>query len=676
MQNSQNIYSGILYEILVNNQTDYSIVTQTNKHDSTIAHPNDKYLYINKINHVPILCEPANYELIQNELMYDLNLEFDKWNNRNIYTSNQLPQQIMDYIENRYKFKQNDPRFETLLQIFNKLTFRIPTLLTNSEELRDNIPAMFASYQNEFLYEYVTEGKKTEFSTPKHNLNYKIVKISKDLEHKISHIDAYFTELKDVLVFDQNTGYYFIKIDGENVPVLCRHLYLLFSGVSDQEISLECYKDGKCKYCGEEIRIYNENAKMVISSQVYSMIYSFLDCIKDSVNDTLFWNYIINNIHEEIVLNNLKINETEMLAFCGIYLLKLQKETEEFIQYYKSRVMSFKSTVRIINADLGRSTFQINSILEQPGVFKTINKLTQLLKDNVLYSNSVNADMLPFAVLFEDSNFFIGSPLPSKMNTVQTLYVNGKMYELIDKFNDIRNKQWSFSPFYLKNKYSTDIYIRNFKEEKDTLNNLEFFKNTCKNYCPMSTRHEFKRSTNTCVHCGLKNDFSNYKEIFNEFKDIIINSYVKNEEYDENKWKINSLYSIDKLNEYNEKLLFVKYIPSEQISFNNILLKNMLEADEETNEKARVYLASIYRKSINEIPTDNKLIVKLFCKAGEQNLVPTSLLLENLQYIYANIKNIVQLIPSVRAYKKGSTDEEIEEDEVLLLDDYDTVEIE
>ena len=129
-------------------------------------------------------------------------------------------------------------------------------------------------------------------------------------------------------------------------------------------------------------------------------------------------------------------------------------------------------------------------------------------------------------------------------------------------------------------------------------------------------------------------------------------------------------------NEYDEKMLFVKYIVSEQIAFNNLIFKNMNEATSEMIENARVYLASIFRKNISDIPTDNKTIIKLFCKAGAQHLVPTTSLLENLQYIYANIKNIVQLIPNVRGYnKKNKGEEEDDENIVIIDDDYTNIDI-
>ena len=116
-------------------------------------------------------------------------------------------------------------------------------------------------------------------------------------------------------------------------------------------------------------------------------------------------------------------------------------------------------------------------------------------------------------------------------------------------------------------------------------------------------------------------------------------------------------------------MLFVKYIVSEQIAFNNLIFKNMQEATPEMTEKACSYLASIYRKDKSEIPKDNKTIIKLFCKAGALHLATNAALLENLQYIYANIKNLVQLIPNVRGYRKNNNEEEAE-DVVIIDDDY------
>jgi hypothetical protein len=91
---------------------------------------------------------------------------------------------------------------------------------------------------------------------------YPISEVPRELQRLIRDIGAHFGELKDMLAFNPTTGFYTYEIINNGVSILlsvvCKHEYLTYTGASMIDISRECYRDGKCKYCGAELNAYHE----------------------------------------------------------------------------------------------------------------------------------------------------------------------------------------------------------------------------------------------------------------------------------------------------------------------------------------------------------------------------------------------------------------------------------
>ena len=120
--------------------------------------------------------------------------------------------------------------------------------------------------------------------------------------------------LSKILKLNKTSGFY-EYIDENNVafPLVCRHMFMYLSGDSMFDISIECVKNGKCIYCGQEMTNYSEHLVNDIASFVTSVIYQFFELLPVSFNMTSMYYATIEYLTKLFERNNIIADDKQLL---------------------------------------------------------------------------------------------------------------------------------------------------------------------------------------------------------------------------------------------------------------------------------------------------------------------------------------------------------------------------
>ena len=370
----------------------------------------------------------------------------------------------------------------------------------------------------------VAECKKTKFKANTTHIQekYKVVRIPKDIMKIFAKITGNIAEAMEYLKLNEKSGYYcYHHESGVSIPVICKHQVMLLEGVNPITIANECYKNGVCKYCKQDMIAYNNIGTATLPPVVASMVISLAECFKEAFSVDTVIHVISNYISKQ--LENLGISVysvNECIGYGDIFLLKiiaLCKKTFKMIDY-KVKLLINKISASL--AFLGKSENDVAQILNNDEVFGDIESVVTILKSDLKKEES--AGMILSAVIPEDVLFNSTTDRTPKTD-LQKLYLSDKwkMYELFLLFEKEYNKLYNFE--YGKRDLDDKIHIdyNTINMKINTIGYI-FFQNMCKNYCPVNFVHEFKNDV--CIHCSLDKHGKNAEKIYDKYSNIINNT--------------------------------------------------------------------------------------------------------------------------------------------------------
>lgn len=372
---------------------------------------------------------------------------------------------------------------------------------------------------NECKYS-VDECKKIRFEITKkcEDNKYKVVQIPKDIMQIFRQITYRFEEALKYLELDQKMGYYCYNIDGTKIPVICKHQILSLQGVNPLDIAIECYKDGVCKYCRQEIVGYNVDTLTLPNSSM-SAIIQFAECFKD----TTVTDIVIKDIGDFIVnkLTQLGISvysDEECNGYTYLYITKLSLESIKAFNVHTYKIKELLNKMAKQLAFLGKSDKDVEALINDNSVTDIGSVMEQLKTDLKGSTDETTGHNL----LIEDVLFDSTTSREAK-TTIQKLYLEdrSKIFTLHMLLKNEYNKlyNYEYSDKYKLNK-TIQVIIPTIKT---TIINdgFKFFLTSCDYYCPVNSIHEFK--DNKCKHCGINKDMKNKEDVYKKYSEVINN---------------------------------------------------------------------------------------------------------------------------------------------------------
>lgn len=475
---------------------------------------------------------------------------------------------------------------------------------------------------------------------------HKIVQIPKELQDKFNKYHKYFNELTKILKYNEKTGFYTYTQDGVELPIICVHDYMYLSGVPLAEISIKCYLDGACKYCGAEMNAYHEVAKQELPVKVYDLIYKFMNCINENIDQSLMmfaiFDLIYNSVKKNVDSANPNNYDESVVAFSALYLYTLYLNTKDDVHYSITKFNKFLDSAKKYWAEIGWS----NHIIEQSinsSMFddmRSNKNVSNILKQFIFTNEITFLDVLPLSVLFDD---VVGPAdiknLKAKTST-QKLFIENKMKAFNERFNKLFISLWTVKQAKAKiDKYPKVDYNMNIIDIKvaKTTTGERFFNECCLNYCPVNMTHEWVKGE--CKYCGLKQDKSNIKQVFIKYLDVINNSYLQEPRVlSSNKLKINPIYSLDEIQKIQPADLYEKYMVISSYALKQSIDKNLTELN--NFDEIQKLISTVLSINENMIKKDANLIKQCLGFIIVNKLQEPEQLLCELQNIFFKIENI------------------------------------
>ena len=475
---------------------------------------------------------------------------------------------------------------------------------------------------------------------------HKIVDIPKDLQLKFNKPHKYFEELTKILKFDKENGFYVYTKDGVDLPVLCLHEYMILSGKPLAEVSINCYLDGACKYCGAEMNAYHEVAKQELPIKVYDLIYKFMGCLNENIDESLMMFAIFDLIYHSVKKNVDSANPTNydesVVAFAGLYLYCLYLSTKDKVNYSSTKFNKFLDSAKKYWSEIGWTNRSIEQSLNS-SIFsdlKESDNAANILKQ-FIYSNEIQfLDALPLSILFNDTVDPANISKLKAENKVQQLFLTNKMNELNDAIERILLKLWQL--MFVKNlvsKYPAVDYKHNITSIKvvKTNNGQKFFKECCANYCPVHGYHEF--TNNVCKYCKLNKDKSNADKVYGEYADIINNSFLQMPcVLDSKKLVLQPVYSLSEIEQMKPEDLYEKYIKIDSYVLKQAIDKAINELS--NFDEVQQLLKTLLSLNAKDIKKDAKFVKQCLCFIVQNGIRTSESLISELENIYFKIDNI------------------------------------
>ena len=370
---------------------------------------------------------------------------------------------------------------------------------------------------------YVDNCHKTNFKVSKNGIQkkYNIVTIPKDIMKLFAKITGNYEEALKYLTLDEKTGYYcYIHEVGDKIPVICKHQILLLKGINPIDVANECYRNGVCKYCGQDMIAYNTVETMTLPPAASSLIISFAECFKEAFSAETVIHIVSNYIIRRLEKLGISVYSTdECIGFTDVFILKIINLCRGKFKLIDYKIKILINKIASSLAFLGKSEADVKQILENNEVFGDVDSVITLLTSELSKEGSKdeNNTIIPENVLFN-------SPTDrTPKNELQKLYMSDKwkMYEILILLNNEYNKLYNYK--YPKEKL-TDKVNTALRIIKMKINNVgyKFFQQMFKYYCPVHSIHHFKNGI--CEHCKLSKDGKNAEDIYKKFSNVINNS--------------------------------------------------------------------------------------------------------------------------------------------------------
>ena len=656
------IQLGIIYDVIKNGEFGLKFY-KYNKDLREVALKDDYAFGINNITHDLSTLHLIHYELMKDSPIYNdfMSSVFDYVNEGKVLTiQNQYRSKIRMTID---KSKLHSSGLHTSMteadyilgKICNGKLYNCPK---NSDDdmirLSDlfNYALMVAYKLKHGIYtSYFRTNSSTNYISPKIKNVYNVILIPKDLQNKFNKPRKYFKELKEILKLNPDTGFYSYTIENNIIPVLCTHEYMIYDGKALSEVSIQCYKKGKCKYCGQELSAYHEQIKENLPPKVYDLIYKYMSTINENIEENSLIHSLFSLIYDSIKANlntkDIKNYTASVIAFTALYLYVVYIKTKDTINY-NTQVNRFLDSIKKYWSEIGWTMDTVNNAINNTNIFSNMTNIESIIKDSIYTNDITFLDALPLSILF-------GKNVDPK--NINDLEAKTKMQQLwksgishVEKFNEMFYKAlltlWKFTN--IKQNVS-DISKRNINVSydlydikiADTRNGEKFFTIVADDYCPVSTKHNW--DDKKCIRCGLNKDKSNLKEIYIKYQNIINNSYLQRPKVlPDDRFNISKLYNKSQIDNYKPSDLFEKYLIIE----NYVLQQHIIKSIDEGLYKDEIikFISTMTTIDISEIDQDPVFIKKALCFIIDKQIKPVNEVLNELKYIYFKVKNIDLLI--------------------------------
>ena len=476
----------------------------------------------------------------------------------------------------------------------------------------------------------------------------KIVQVPRDLQNKFNRVYKYFDELKNVLTYDEETGFYVYKQDGVSLPVICIHEYMILNGCSLSEVSIKCYLDGMCKYCGAEMNAYHQSAKQELPVKCYDLIYKFMDCLNENVDQSLMmfgiFDVLYNSVKKNVDSANPNNYDESVVAFSALYLYAMYMITKHVINYSPTKINKFIDSAKKYWSDIGWNQKNIDQTLESQmfDELRNNNNGVNLLKQFIFHNEIPFLDVLPLSVMFDT----MINPKEKEENKlkadtmIRKLYLDNKIHDFNKKFFDMLMKTWTVittKPIiekYPKQDFETII---NSIQTKKLDRGQRFFNECCKKWCPVNIEHEWKNEQ--CIHCHIKKDMSNQKEIYNNNVNVINNSYLQEPHViNDEKLILGPVHSLIEISKCKAEELYDKHLIIDAYVLKQAIDKKLVELSEWDELKALI-VALIGCKA-EEVKHDTQFIKQCLVYIIMNGITTKEHMLNELQNIFFKIENI------------------------------------
>lgn len=494
----------------------------------------------------------------------------------------------------------------------------------------------------------------TAYDSPRIKIKYNITLIPKDLQNKFNKPGRYFDEIKNVLKLDKETGFYSYYLESSKIPILCIHEYMIYEGKPLTEVSISCYRKGKCKYCGQELNAYHEQLKESLPPKIYDLIYKYMETINENIEESSLMFTLFSLIYDSIKINvdkaDVKNYDASIVAFTGLYLYAVYVKTKDSIKY-NMKINKFLDSIKIYWSEVGWTIETVKNVINNSTMFSNMSNMANIIKEKI-YSNEITfLDLLPISILFEKN------VKPTDLNKLeaktkmQKLWLSGedKIKAFNEAFENILLSRWQFNlikqsiEYVSKEKINTTFDVLDIKLSK-TNNGENFFSKTCEIFCPVSKFHKWNDKS-VCVNCGLKKDKSNQKDVYNKYQIEITNSYLQKPcVLPDERFVIDKLYQKNQIDSYKADDLFKKYFGID----NFVLQKELNKAinSKTYSEDILKFISTVTTIDIKDLNDEPDFIKKSLAFIIDKKIKSKNEVLNELKNICFKIKNIEWLLVS------------------------------
>jgi len=469
----------LLYDIYRKNKRTYSEVVKAE---------NGKASGVHVFNNGLILCHERYYNLIPGVDLYDVNVFKNIYEGRNLVTTNQFRALLTAEFDRKFKMNVESKESIAVKDILSVVVSPMPKKLMDNTVAIEFMESLMNI--NNVLYKFELSPMDVDYKfTLKLPFRFAIAEIPKEIREKMLNIKN--------LIFDENTGYYSFQYQGLLIPVMCRHEYLLIKETPLPEISIECYLDGFCKYCGSEMVSFNEEIFEELPPKVYSIVHIFINTFADQINDKMIFNILSNLLVTELQQHkNIFAKEDVLYAFVHLFFYKIYETTKTIIRYRRNTIKKFIDDVHTYNLKIGFNEANIKKMVKSDELFKNINNVGEILLDNISSDTREYSECYPFSTMFnkdinktEMKNIVATNKLQKlwlTKNHVGIKELNQKLLEMVLSKNVFQ--------FTKVNNISARTKLTNIQEFIDN-SGLTFFSKVWENYCPATGMlHEVKPS--------------------------------------------------------------------------------------------------------------------------------------------------------------------------------------
>lgn len=660
------IQNGLLYDIISSAHKYYQYAIKNIENNGNLISQNIvPYIANEKL----IFCSPKYYDLYKSEeaedKYFDYSMLMNSYNKRNIYASNIFRAIMRSNNIQKMNITDTDPQYEIIDTIISKICngkigiIRSINDISVANNLINFSPTHYESYMHQCpnLYAASEQGllSKILYKGPIIKTDYKITNIPKDLQIKFNKITAYFEELKNQLIFDKKTGYYSYEINNTLVPVICRHEYMHLSGLTLQEISIECYRDGRCKYCGQDMVSYNEEVRELMPTKIYSLIYQYIGAINEKIDELALLSVL-----SKILLNEMQTykmfnkSQQEMFSFAGIFLYKVYYLTQTKIQYSKINISAFLGKVKEYNTILGRTQKQIDALIKSDEIFTNLKNIEIIIKNLIYTSTQQYNEYNPVSILFNE----VINPenihqLKAKTN-IQKLWLEDLNHHKITELNIALMNEFLSSYTFLSHRnklqkaqlQKISLILENIVTNDDEFGYI-YFMLAWNNYCPVNKYHKYK--DNRCIYCSIKSDGTNINDVYKRYSTIINSPHMENPKIlSEEQFDIAKLYSIKSIEKYNADK-FDQHVYIENSLLKNNIIKFIDDISSANLDKIYKCISTITKININELyaidkSNESSFIKKAFMYIADKKLLTNDSIVSTLTYILMPINNINMVV--------------------------------